>query len=748
MKLFSLKSKDHYYKRRLEAFLDALPFEYCGWGADGLAVWSKGFPELFGLQSIQNIRDIQQKILPSDAAALEGMIFALKKDKEPFTLKVKTSEDHQIITLRGFQGHDLDGLESYDVLWAENTTMDHHDRNEMQEKLQNFESEAERYQSILNHLPQSIWTMDKDQTLTWCNQAYKAVTKESQNLKAVLTDEKKISIESMAKTSLDNDQKDHAKGRVIIDGKRSLIDIHVSPDSENQQTVQSAYDITEQEELRSQLKRYVSANAELLEQLSTAIAIFGADHKLEFYNQAYASLWGLEDQWLNGSPVLGDILEKLREGRKLPEQADFKSYKKSWLDMFTSLINAHQDMMHLPDGKAIRLMIVPHPMGGLMMTFEDVTSRLELESSYNTLIAVQKETLDNLAEGVAVFGSDGRLSFYNPPYLRLWNLNPEDCEANPHVTHLVEKKKSFFKQKNNQWIDIKNRLIAHVIDRLDRHEKIMRTDNTILDCRAVTLPDGGVMVTYRDITDSIRVQEALEEKNEALIEAEKLKTDFLANVSYQLRTPLNAISGFSEILDNEYFGEINDKQREYTQGITEAAGRLASLIDDILDLSSIEAGYLRLDKTLTDIKELLDDVYDLTRDWAGMETLKIKYKKPKAKFELMDLDERRLKQAVINIIRNAISYTAAGGVITLELAEKDDQVVISIADTGIGISEDEKDKIFAPFQTITNSEEGTARPNTGLGLSLAKNIIAMHDGDILIDSVLGEGTTVTITLPK
>ena len=159
------------------------------------------------------------------------------------------------------------------------------------------------------------------------------------------------------------------------------------------------------------------------------------------------------------------------------------------------------------------------------------------------------------------------------------------------------------------------------------------------------------------------------------MDAENLKTDFLANVSYQLRTPLNAISGFSEILNNEYFGEINDKQREYTQGITDAADRLASLISDILDLSTIEAGYLRLDKADVDILKLMDSVYDLTRDWAGMETLKIKYDKPKTSPGVFSLDERRIKQAVINIIRNAISYTPSGGVITLNLKDEKDHIL-------------------------------------------------------------------------
>jgi len=746
MRFLNFKSKDQSYKRRLEAFLDGLPFEYCGWGMDGVAVWSKKFPELFGLNSIQNIRDIQHRLFPSDAAALEGMIFALKKDGEPFTLRVKTSEDLKIVTLRGMRGGDLDDIESYDILWAEDTTPDHHARNEIQEKMQAFEYQSKHYLDILNALPIPIWTRDLEHKISWCNDHYKTIS-DNNELTITLNDDDG-DIGALMEQTIHNNHRINTTGRIIVDGERRLMDVNIMPDNSNRQTVQTLYDITEQEELRSQLNRYVSANAELLEQLSTAIAIFGADHKIEFYNHAFSDLWGLEGQWLDSHPVLGDILEKLREERKLPEQADFKSYKKTWLDMFTSLIAAHQDMMHLPDGKSVRLMVIPHPMGGLMMTFEDVTSRLELESSYNTLIAVQKETLDNLGEGVAVFGSEGRLQLYNPSYLKIWKLNPEDMDTKPHITHLADKKKNFFKTKSTQWSDIRAILINHVIDRSDKHEKIIRSDGSTLDCRAVSLPDGGVMVTYHDITDSSRMQDVLEEKNQALLDAEKLKTDFLANVSYQLRTPLNAISGFSEILNAEYFGEINDKQKEYTQGITDAANRLALLINDILDLSTIEAGYLRLDTEPTDVKKLLDDVYELTRDWAGMETLKIKYQKPKNKFDLIDLDPTRLKQAVMNIIRNAISYTPAGGVITLQLEKQDSNIAIIISDTGIGISEDDQDKIFQPFQTSQHGHDNTTYGTTGLGLSLAKNIVAMHGGDVDVQSTLGEGTIVTITIPS
>ncbi len=736
--------------------MNALPFEYCGWSKQGTAIWSKGFPKMFGLATIQNIRDIQQAILPSDAAALEGMIFSLKKEGEPFTLNVTTNDNDRTLTLYGRQGCDLDGFDNYDVLWVEDTTMFKNEQDELFSSLADLQKDIHEYRVVLDNLPQSVWITDDSGKLEWCNKMYEqTVQKERDNLigeddifNPILTDPKKISVMEMARQAWSTNEIEASTGRLIVNGKRRLMDVHIAPSKKEQFIVHSAYDITEQEELRAELKRYVTANGELLENLSTAIAIFGADHKLEFYNQAFSALWGLEDQWLNCNPVLGDILEKLRDMRRLPEQANFRDYKTSWLDMFTSLIHQYQDMLYLPDGVAIRLMVVPHPMGGLMMTFEDVTSRLELESSYNTLIAVQRETLDNLSEGVAVFGSDARLRLYNPSYLKKWNLNPEDADKKPHINELAEKKRPFFKGRGIKWNDIKARLVAHVINRNDTHETIMRTDGVILECNTVSLPDGGIMVTYRDVTDSANVQQALEDKNQALIDAEKLKTDFLANVSYQLRTPLNAISGFSEILNNEYFGEINDKQREYTQGITDAAGRLASLIDDILDLSSIEAGYLRLDKANVDIIKLLDSVYELTRDWAGMETLKIKKQFPKQSPGEFMLDERRVKQAIINIIRNAISYTPSGGIITLALKDEKDKILIIVSDTGIGISEDEKDKIFEPFKTITSSEEGTNRPNTGLGLSLAKNIIAMHDGDIDIESILGEGTTITICIPK
>jgi signal transduction histidine kinase len=383
-------------------------------------------------------------------------------------------------------------------------------------------------------------------------------------------------------------------------------------------------------------------------------------------------------------------------------------------------------------------------MGGLMMTFEDVTSRLALETSYNTLMAVQRETLENLAEGVSVFGPDGRLKFYNPRFMTLWNLNPEDLEGEPHIAEIVEKTHKFFKLG---WKDIEEILTNMGLDRNEQRQQLNRDDDTVIECVSMPLPDGGVMVTHRDITDTMRAEIALREKAQALEDAEKLKLDFLANVSYQLRTPLNAMTGFAEILSNRYFGALNEKQDEYTKGILEAGHRLMSLIDDILDLSTIEAGYMSLKLESIEVLKLITEITNLTREWAAREKLQIILDCPDD-IGIIKADTRRLKQIIINLIRNAISFTPANGTITLIARSKGSEITIAVQDSGIGIAYDEQAKLFAPFQRASTATANGQATGPGLGLSLVRNIIQLHGGTVKLKSKSGEGTTVTLTLPR
>lgn len=745
-------------KSRLEAFLSAVPGEYCGFSAEGGAVYSEGFLRILDLESLHSISDIQNVLEEGDDELLEQSFDTLKRNSAAFKITVRHIDKKKTFEINGTYGQALNKKDFFYILWLSDVTKDQQKILSLENARDNAELEVANLQSISDKMPIGLSIRDSDGNITWCNHFYARYASETPA--TIIVEQKEIpftfkdksspnSLRDLAKRARETKNIEKAKGHIITEGKRRYVEACQFPLGDPIKTLGFIVDITREEELETELTRHLSANKTLLEQLRSSIAIFGSDQKLEFYNSAFSEFWGLEDQWLNNKPKLGDILERLRETRKLPEQADFKSYKKGWLDMFTNLIDPYEDMMYLPDETALRMLVVPHPMGGLMMTFEDVTSRLQLESSYNTLIAVQKETLDNLAEGVAVFGSDGRLKLFNPSYISLWGLHPEDMEGEPHITTLVEKKQSYFNE--TEWEEKKKVLVGHAIERKVQEDIIERNDERQIEYTTVPLPDGGVLVSYFDVTDTMQVERALRDKNAALEQAEQLKTDFLANVSYQLRTPLNAIMGFAEILNNEYFGELNEKQKEYGHGIHEAGDRLVSLIDDILDLATIEAGYLDLVSEPFDVYKTLNNLHDLTKEWGLKKriTVNLDCKKSIGK---LTADERRIKQIILNLIHNSINFTPEKGTITISAQKEDGQMVLSVQDTGIGMSKKDMERVFEPFEraVIEQREDMPANAlsrGAGLGLSIVKNIAELHGGSVFIESEPEKGTSVHIKLP-
>ena len=744
-------------KARLEAFLDAVPMEYCGFSDGGGVAYSEGFCPLLGLKSVVSLHDIQVVLNPSDAAALESLFTRLQSAGAPFAMTVRVIGKSKTLRLSGARGRDANAAKTYDVLWLEDITTQNREIEQNDKTRRAAEEERDRLQAVLDIAPMPLWMRNARTELIWCNRAYAAAMDMSQA--TVIAEQKELPVKAAAKktaqrapgralaqSAFDSGTTETAQAHVIVAGTRKLMVVHEIPMPALHITLGMARDISREEELETEQKRNSSANKELLEQLGSSIAIFDAGQKLEFYNSAFAQLWQLEDQYLNTRPKLGDIMEKLRERRRLPEQVDFRRFKDSWLGMFTSLIGPHEEMLYLPDDTAVRMLAVPHPMGGLMITFEDVTSRLELESSYNTLIAVQKETLDNLAEGVAVYGGDGKLKLCNPSFARLWNLSEADLTGNPHITKLAEKMMLRFPELERP--EARRALINQSIDRRLAEGRMKGENGMLIAFSAVPLPDGGVLVTHVDVTDTVRVEHALREKNAALEAAERLKLDFLANVSYQLRTPLNAIMGFAEILSFEYFGKLNDRQKEYTGGIGEAGTRLVGLIDDILDLSTIEAGYMQLNNDKVAIGDILQGLYELTKEWARKEGLTVTLDCP-ANIGTIVADERRLKQILLNLIRNAITYTPEGGKVAISTKRDTNGIEISVTDNGPGIPVADQSRIFEPFERgLGESRQGGAgRTGAGLGLTLVKNIVELHGGTIRLESAEARGTTIAIRLP-
>ncbi len=606
-----------------------------------------------------------------------------------------------------------------------------------------LKSDLRNYSTILNMVTYPIWERAADLKIHFYNLAYsEAIEDIVDRGEGGGTPELDKRVLAIAKAASETGKPVSERRHIVVGGERRLYHIVEMPVPQEKTMVGFAIDMTEVEVLKEDLARHVSAQDDLLESSASAMAIYGGDMRLKTFNYAFVALWKLDEVWLDTQPTYAEILETLREKRKLPEQANFQMFKQQQIKMFTDLIEPREEFFYLPDGRSLRVIAIPHALGGILFAYEDVTDRLALERSYNTLIAVQRETLDHLHEGVAVFGEDGRLKLYNHDYLRLWHLDEEFARSEPHIQAIVEKSRHLFIYED--WDAFKADHVAHIQARVLHSKQLERSDGKVIDWRKIPLPDGATLITHLDVTDSKLVERSLRERNEALQEADKLKTEFLANVSYELRSPLTSISGFSEMLRQEYFGSLSDKQKEYVDGIHQSSQHLMQLINDILDLASIEAGYMRLEVSKFDIHAMMKSVLSLIQERSKENHIKVKFDCV-AKIGKMTGDETRIKQMLFNLLSNAFKYSQAGQTITLGAHESEaGDIVLLVEDQGPGIPSEEQAAIFAKFYKGRNQEalrgKSGQRSGTGLGLSIVKSFIELHGGEVRLTSEAGKGT--------
>jgi signal transduction histidine kinase/PAS domain-containing protein len=694
------------------AALDTVPLGAFCWPVgrddDGYSVQTVAYPKFV------------IELVPDDAAQLEAARQLLRHNGIAFSLPVR---------LRGGGVFVIEGRRTASgetVLWLLDGAP--------AERARLASEETAKLRELIDAIPVLIWRRDRDHAVVDCNSGYASALDMAREL--VLSESRELA-PSGRETAADSAGRG-SRRHVVIGGSRRLLDIIELPCADGGE-IGFAFDRTDVENAETELHRHVAAHAEVLESIGAAVAIYGADQRLKFFNTAFATLWGLETEWLAAEPSFGDVLERLRERRRIPEHADFRAFKRQRLQLFTSLIHRQQELMHLPDDRTFLLSVSPHPLGGLTFVYENVTDRLALERSCNTLTQVRRATLDNLFEGVAVYGSDGRLKLHNPAYLKIWGLSQDDVAGEPHIGEIVEKMRAFL-DNGEDWSATKQGIIARVTTHAATSSTLHRSDGSMLQVATVPLPDGNVLLTYLDVTDTARVERALRERNEALETAGRLKSEFIANVSHELRTPLNAVIGFAEILVNQYFGALNPRQLDYSHSILASARLLMRLINDILDLATIEAGYMVLETGPIDVSAMLHSVLALTRERARSRDLELDLR-CSPEIGVVEGDERRLKQALFNLISNAVKFTPPGGAIRLEAARRDDALLLTVADTGVGIPIADQARVFEKF------ERGVRQPGAGLGLSLVKSLIELHGGAVVIESASGQGTRITCRLP-
>jgi signal transduction histidine kinase len=696
-----------------EALLSAGREALVVWGRDGSGPFSYGGGDEL----------LQSCLKGADALALSGAIDGLSDRGAAFQLSVHDSHGRLLVA----RGRAVGGMAA---VWMEEpgTAM--------------IEQGAD-YRAILDALPVPVWLRDKALALSWANHAFLkgagAADLESARRDQVALDKGERDLAASARA--ENAIQESRRFSVVSGQRRALAFTEIPLGDAG--VIGTALDVTDVAAAEARLQQHVDAHADTLDKLQTAVAIFGRDQKLTFYNKAFVKLWGLSESFLDKHPGDGEILDRLRDSRKLPEQRDYQAWKRARLAQYQDgqRERPSEEPWHLPNGQTIRVLTQPHPFGGLTFLYEDVTARLTLESDYNTLIKVQSATLDTLSEGVAVFGPDGKLKLHNAAFTRIWEFEPSDLQGEPHVRTIA----ALSRDKFGDTV-IWDQLIQAIVAGASAREMgdVERSDRSILSLSTSPLPDGATLVTFNDVTDRFRIENALRDRNEGLEAADRLKSDFIKHVSYELRTPLNTILGFSEHLASGVPGALNTQQEEYVQAIVAGGNTLKSLINDILDLALVESGALRLELERIDLNELVGDVAAHAREWATKMGLNLEIDvSPDAGRFLADA--RRLRQIIFNLLSNAFKFTPRGGSITLSAKIVDEDVQISVADNGPGLSPEVKANVFERFSAKSHAG---SRAGAGLGLALVNRFLELHDGWVEIESATGGGTLVRCHLPR
>ncbi len=668
------------------------------------------------------------------AGALDHAVDRLKSQGEGFAMTVETTAG-RYIDIKGltFAGRALLRLRE---LTAERAAL-----AELEDRFEALQREVAGLNGLLDAIPQPLWLRGADGRLSWVNAAYARAVEAASAAVAVEHGTELVDIATRTEAAQLRAAGAPFKGRTatVAGGDKLVFDIVDVALEHGSGGI--ATDITEREAIRLGLASQIENHVRTLHQLPAAVAIFDSAQRLQFYNEAYRALWQLDATFLAARPGDGEILDRLRSERRLPEQADFRGWKRAVLEGYHTL-DTLENWWYLPDGRTLRVVTNPNPQGGVTYLFDDVTERFHLESRVNALSRVQGETLDTLKEAVAVFGSDGRLKLSNPAFARIWAIDPAKLAGNPHIDAVIACSGAAH-AADPVWAAILKAVTGLQDAREPMTQRTERADGMVIDCATAPLPDGATLITFADVSDSVHAERMLKERNDALEAAGQIKNNFVQTVSYELRTPLQNITGFSEALAAGAAGPLTAPQAEYLSHIASSSETLKALVEDILDLANIDAGSVELDFDTVDVQASVDAAIAGLRERIESAHVEVAVRIDPSAARFV-ADGKRIRQVLFNLVKNAIGYSQAGQTVRVEARAEQGSVLLEVSDHGSGIPREIIEKVFERFETHTI---GRANKGAGLGLAIVRSFVELHGGTVALDSVEGQGTTVTCRFP-
>jgi len=529
-----------------------------------------------------SFEDVFAALSKKSAKALYKRIQILMQVGDAFSLQIDAPDCGRMLQATGMRADEYTAGRMTSVVWFSDISRQLDAEKTTSEELATLQHDRSRYRAALDAVPVPIWLRDDDLDLTFCNSAYARAVGAHDPMQA-----RKDSLEilkgsdgregrSLAARARASGTSRDAHEVIALGGVLRHFDIRETPlfphgatavmaseIPELRGTVGVALDVTAHHSVKTELVRHDEAHALVLERLGTAMVVFASDQRLQFYNTAFERLWQLDREWLDSEPDYGTLLEVLRDRRQLPEVANFPAYKAEELAAFTDLLEPIESLMHLPGGATLRRVISPHPLGGLLLTYEDVTDTLALERSYNTLIDVQAETLNHLQEAVAVFDGTGVLRLSNAAFATLWDLpevrpQPGGTEATGNALRfheVVDFQSNFLSDAN-----ARNAFSASMAN--VRHQRQLQTgvlphiDFGPVQWQAAPVADGGLVLSY------------------ARVSAGGDGTLPHADIAAMLAGAMQSIAGWGDVLAHGHYGELNPRQKAYVESICDNAAAI------------------------------------------------------------------------------------------------------------------------------------------------------------------------------
>lgn len=715
-------------------------------GSDRLAHWL-GFDQL--PQFISELAKYPDRGLSREQLdELTQKVRLAQKSAAPFRMAVTLPGSSRSLALRGSLADPQVSPAGAALIWVFDFSESELELGRMRKEAARARSDFAALVGLIEAAPTPMWFRNADMELQLVNKAYVAAVG-ADDAQSVIDQQielvEAVDGEPPAEIARQAAESGAPIERVVsvtnVDGMRRRFRVSDLPLAE-EGVAGYAVDIQEQEDLAREHRAYREAQRSMLDRLSVGVAQFDDQRRLTFANQPFRRLLGVRP----GASGLGTPFERLlsdaRDEGRLPEVRDFPSWRKDRMAWFEAGDTQEEDWP-LSDGTHLQVVGQPMPDGGLALILEDRTEQLSLAANRDTLLRTRTAMLDSLFEALAVFAPDGRLQLWNHSFPETWGLEPDALDEHPSVDALLGLIQPNL-ARPKQAKGVGEVIRSATLDRKERAGRLQLADGRTIEFAGIPLPDGNGLLTTLDVTANEQAETALRDRAEALEQADKVKTRFLANMSYEFRTPLTSIGGFAELLQAEVAGPLSDGAKEYVSAIIESVARLTDQVENVLDLSQSEAGLLPIARRelsllafVTGVARAREDVIEaksITLDLRGSQALKLQ------------ADPRQLGRAIGQLLDNAIEASGEKGRILVDLAKQDGGVRIVISDNGRGMDENE---LALALDGMRSASEGGAEATRrqGLGLPLARQLIEAHGGRFDIHSEKRIGTSVSLWLP-